>query len=627
MENLRKELMNILEAARRCQDNVSGISETIVERIMAFKSCIDQFLNILLRHNMGKPPPWMNTSPFQPANLHQWLKKIEAEAMNFKQFVDIFKKAEIKLGKFSSSLPRNGSGAVLFFLYASIHSKDLFIDSLNNFLTKVQDIRYLPPHESLTTLSQSNDRYQWQMKSSDGTTIKVYWTKPAIGESFIKEFCIWFRASRDQPEKWKWIKAASSPARIHGLPVGETYSFKISAVSRLGCGPCSPTVHFDFHITQPRAENLDQRSPGKPIGNPECNDSRISVVAFPKQENRATFAELLRQSGTCILQDKPSLYQIQTEELYRDEKSRTVKQMLPFNLVENRKEKVLILLGATGAGKSTLVNAIVNHFYGVVWEDPFRLVLISDTEDAGLSQSQSQTSWITAYTLPWQQGCRASYHLTIVDTPGFGDTKGLVGDKSIMSQLQKFFSERQPKGLDHVDGIGLVLQASAGRLTPTEKYIFDSVLSTFGKDREHNVKVNQFKEETEEEEKEKERRKPTSDSTYHRIRSTLVTGEETSGSYKDPSRRLREKGSRNQEEDKLQKEEQEGETQKEILKQRLFHAFAETPNLQLNFDDLWRTLKISPAALHKIIDEDDRFFLSDQIFSLDTGFEEAAQAI
>ena len=138
-------------------------------------------------------------------------------------------------------------------------------------------------------------------------------------------------------------------------------------------------------------------------------------------------------------------------------------------------------------GKTTLANAIVNHFYGVEWEDPFRLVLIPDNQHEGQSQSHSQTSWITAYTLPWQQGCRASYHLTIVDTPGFGDTKGLWGDKSITSQLQKFFSERQPKGLDHLDGIGIVLQASAGRLTPTEKYIFDSVLSVFGKDVIKNI--------------------------------------------------------------------------------------------------------------------------------------------
>ncbi|CAG0882940.1 unnamed protein product [Darwinula stevensoni] len=133
-----------------------------------------------------------------------------------------------------------------------------------------------------------------------------------------------------------------------------------------------------------------------------------------------------------------------------------------------------------------MVNAFVNHFYGVEWEDPFRLVLIPDTESIK-PKAQSQTSRITAYTLPWQEGCQASYNLTIVDTPGFGDTKGLMGDKSITTQLQKFFSQGQKGGMDHLDGIGFVLQASNARLTPTEKYILDSIQSAFGKNVGNNI--------------------------------------------------------------------------------------------------------------------------------------------
>ena len=128
------------------------------------------------------------------------------------------------------------------------------------------------------------------------------------------------------------------------------------------------------------------------------------------------------------------------------------------------------------------MNAVVNHFYGVEWEDPFRLVLIPEIGTG----SQSQTTRITAYELPWREGCRATYGLTIVDTPGFGDTKGLAGDKGIASQFQKFFSGGD---LNKIDGIGFVMQASNGRLTPTERYIFDSVLSTFGKDVAGNIYV------------------------------------------------------------------------------------------------------------------------------------------
>ena len=38
-------------------------------------------------------------------------------------------------------------------------------------------------------------------------------------------------------------------------------------------------------------------------------------------------------------------------------------------------EKVLMLVGATGAGKTTLINGMVIYIYGVQWADDFRCQL------------------------------------------------------------------------------------------------------------------------------------------------------------------------------------------------------------------------------------------------------------
>ncbi|PFX22219.1 Stonustoxin subunit alpha [Stylophora pistillata] len=148
-------------------------------------------------------------------------------------------------------------------------------------------------------------------------------------------------------------------------------------------------------------------------------------------------------------------------------------------------EKVLMVVGATGAGKTTLINGMVNYILGVEWKDDFRYKLI--VEDSGLSQANSQTKNITAYTFYPMEGSSIPYKFTIIDTPGFGDTEGLKRDKIITNQIKEFFSIPPPNGIDHLDGIGFVTQASLARLTPPQEYIFDSVLSIFGNDVSKNI--------------------------------------------------------------------------------------------------------------------------------------------
>lgn len=47
-----------------------------------------------------------------------------------------------------------------------------------------------------------------------------------------------------------------------------------------------------------------------------------------------------------------------------------------------KEEKAILLVGETGPGKTTLVNAIANYYYGMQWKDEFRLVLISNEDEA-----------------------------------------------------------------------------------------------------------------------------------------------------------------------------------------------------------------------------------------------------
>ena len=149
-----------------------------------------------------------------------------------------------------------------------------------------------------------------------------------------------------------------------------------------------------------------------------------------------------------------------------------------------QKEKVVLIVGATGSGKTTWINAIVNYILDVKYTDNFRFKLVVD-ENAD-NQSISQTRHITIYTIHHQDGFKIDYTLTIIDTPGFGDTRGIQKDKEIEVQLREIFDPSNGC-VDHLDAVGFVAPASSARLTPTQKYIFTSILSLFGVDIGENI--------------------------------------------------------------------------------------------------------------------------------------------
>ena len=193
-------------------------------------------------------------------------------------------------------------------------------------------------------------------------------------------------------------------------------------------------------------------------------------------------AETMLQKSKKMSNGPPPVYLLATKTKLNQDKGRIAKKSIgsPSGVCDGGKEKVLMVVGATGAGKTTLINGMINYILGVEWADKFRYKLV--VEDSKVSQAFSQTRDITAYTIYPMKGSAISYTFTIIDTPGFGDTGGLKRDKEITNQIKEFFSIPPPDGIDHLDCIGFVTQASLARLTPTQEYIFDSILSVFGKD-------------------------------------------------------------------------------------------------------------------------------------------------
>ena len=215
-------------------------------------------------------------------------------------------------------------------------------------------------------------------------------------------------------------------------------------------------------------------------------DSKVTTI---HTKAKVRLAERMLSSAILIELGPPAIYKLKLQEDIVDEDNQLKKCAIGnADSLILAEEKVIMVLGATGAGKSTLINGVANYLLGVQWEDGFRFAVITDEEmSSDTDQACSQTKWITAYTFHHQKGSPLPYTLTIIDTPGFGDTGGLERDCHITAQIKHFFSAPPPCGIDHLNAIGFVTQAALARLTPTQKYIFDSILAIFGNDIASNI--------------------------------------------------------------------------------------------------------------------------------------------
>ncbi|XP_007542025.1 septin-2-like [Poecilia formosa] len=144
--------------------------------------------------------------------------------------------------------------------------------------------------------------------------------------------------------------------------------------------------------------------------------------------------------------------------------------------------KTILLVGETGAGKSTLINTMVNYAMGVKWEDKIWFQIV---EEDGRSQSDSQTSDVIVYEMFGFEGKTMPFSLTIIDTPGFGDTRGIEKDAIVSHRLFDLF--RSEDGVHEIHAVGLVMKATDNRVNDRLSYVLNSVMSLFGRNLENNI--------------------------------------------------------------------------------------------------------------------------------------------
>lgn len=218
-----------------------------------------------------------------------------------------------------------------------------------------------------------------------------------------------------------------------------------------------------------RLKNVDSDSP--------VNSSMLNISVATPHDGIET---------STLKDGNPSVLLINTKHKFSDPSNWIQKYEILKGDVAYLGEKVILFVGETGTGKTTMINAMANYLLGNKWDDDYRYYLNDEEEsNSGASRFHSGTQWITSYTFYVEN--KWLHNFTLVDSPGFGDSRGRERDHTLREQMRVFFTNKGNSGIDHIDGVALVVNASMKRLTANQTYIFDSVLDLFGKDISDNI--------------------------------------------------------------------------------------------------------------------------------------------
>ncbi|KAG8147427.1 hypothetical protein E2320_022760 [Naja naja] len=209
-----------------------------------------------------------------------------------------------------------------------------------------------------------------RMVTATSSVISMAWMSPSIIASrvVVKEYKVEYRSVAAGVGKDQWTEKRTGRKTefypIEDLKPQMAYRIRVSAV-------------------------CDNGSLGVP-------SEELEVSTSLEEEDGGNVAHQFLQESSLVEDKQPLVFALPLKKVSSDVST----SCLAYQLGKENPEvpnKVILLMGATGCGKATLINGMINYILGVQWEDNFRFKLIHETTQR--SKAGSRTS-VTAHGEP-----------------------------------------------------------------------------------------------------------------------------------------------------------------------------------------------------------------------------------
>ena len=162
-----------------------------------------------------------------------------------------------------------------------------------------------------------------------------------------------------------------------------------------------------------------------------------------------------------------------------------------FTKEEKDKSTNIMVIGETGTGKSFWLHNLVNYIQNIQLEENNRYYLF-DEKNLGDQYDKQHGEKLPNYLIvdkPYVYNIKPTniYQnpIRIIDTPGYGDTRGLIQDNYKIQEIKKLLNKLN---INSLNAICLFIKATVSRITMI-KFIYPQLVSTFGKEIFNNLFV------------------------------------------------------------------------------------------------------------------------------------------